>query len=70
MTQSAIITDGILYRTPKINSSDAEERRLARWAVSMKRLHKKGRLEQHKVDALNATEGWTWNIIEFDISRP
>ena len=70
MTQSAIITDDILYRTPKINSSDAEERRLARWAVSMKRLHKKGRLEQHKVDALNATEGWTWNIIEFDISRP
>ena len=66
MTQSAIITADIFDRTPKIYSSDAEERRLARWAVSMKRLYKKGRLEQHKVDALNATEGWTWNIIEFD----
>ena len=55
----------IIDNTPNIYSSDPDQRRAARWATQQKQLYKKGLLDQHQIDVLNASEGWTWHIVEY-----
>ena len=54
------MTTTTMGQQPCINSTCPEERRIALWAIEVKKQYWKGKLEQRKIDMLNETEGWTW----------
>ena len=49
---------------PTITSSCPDEVKAALWAIGIKKQYWKGTLEQHRIDVLNKTKGWTWCPIE------
>ena len=42
--------------------SDTDERRAGMWAYQQVKLYIAGKLSQEKIDMLNATEGWSWEL--------
>lgn len=45
---------------PKLRSSEAESRKLAAWAAKQRFQYRNGQLAEHRIDALNALDFWTW----------
>ena len=63
------LCDKIVYWTPITRpqqpsrfSNNVEEKRAGVWAQTQRLLYKQGRLSQHKIQMLNDTEGWTWDL--------
>jgi hypothetical protein len=41
---------------------DAQSYRLGQWVFEQRRLHRKGKLPDHRVARLAALRGWVWNV--------
>ena len=47
-------------KKPSPNSKDPDEKRAGNWQTNRRQEYKKGKLTDERIQALNNTQGWTW----------
>jgi superfamily II DNA/RNA helicase len=54
-----------LGRRPSQRSANADEKRAATWQTSVRQAYKKRKLSDERIECLNQTEGWTWELKDY-----